>query len=40
MPKLLGMGWTLNLAHPVSWVILALLVAVPLAVVAAVAASR
>lgn len=40
VPKLLGMGWTLNLAHPVSWVIFALLVAVPLAVVAAVAASR
>ncbi len=36
VPKLLGMGYTLNFAHRRAWLILAALLAVPLAVVVAV----
>jgi uncharacterized membrane protein len=37
VPKILGVGYTLNLAHGLAWVILAVILAVPLATVAAIA---
>jgi uncharacterized membrane protein len=37
VPKLLGIGYTLNFSHGVAWLILGLILAAPLAVVAAIA---
>ena len=34
VPKRSGMGWTFNFARPVAWLVLALLLLVPLAMVA------
>jgi uncharacterized membrane protein len=35
IPKRIGIGWTLNFAHPAAWWVLALLLLVPIVVVAA-----
>ena len=32
MPKLAGVGWTVNMAHPLAWTVLVVLVGVPLAI--------
>ncbi|MEI6473018.1 MAG: DUF5808 domain-containing protein [Holophagaceae bacterium] len=39
VPKLFGLGWTLNFAHGISWLFLALLLLVP-AILIGLAASR
>ncbi len=40
VPKLNGMGWTINFSHPLGWPMLVLIIAVPIAVVVLSAASR
>ena len=40
VPKVTGMGWTINFRHPLAWPMLALLVAVPIAAVLLSAAAR
>jgi uncharacterized membrane protein len=30
VPRLLGVGWTLNFGHPVMWLIILILIAIPL----------
>jgi uncharacterized membrane protein len=40
VPKVTGMGWTINFRHPLAWPMLALLVVVPIAVVVLSAAAR
>ncbi len=35
VPKLLGMGWTINFAHPMAWPVMVLLVGVPITAVIA-----
>ena len=40
VPKLNGMGWTVNLAHPLGWPVLVLIIAVPIAAVVLSATAR
>ncbi len=40
VPKLNGMGWTINFSHPLGWPMLLLIVAVPIAAVVLSAAAR
>jgi uncharacterized membrane protein len=40
VPKLSGMGWTINFSHPLGWPMMLLLLAVPIAVVVLSATAR
>jgi uncharacterized membrane protein len=40
VPKVTGMGWTINFSHPLAWPMLALLLAVPIAALVLSAAAR
>ena len=40
VPKVTGMGWTINFSHPLAWPMLALLLAVPIVAIVLSAAAR